>query len=325
MCFKNGDSVAVIVLSYNSADTVRDTLDSVYRQTYQNIELVVADDGSADNTVAVESKWLEENGDRFERIVFIKDHPNYGISRSLNVAVKACRSKWLKDIGADDILMDKCIEWCVEACCSQNDCSAFQANEWIINENNELTGYSYAESYRMQKAAALKSVKDQYRAFLFDDIKLSPTLFYNHDAYEMIGGCDESIRNIEDYPLKLKLLKNGYRIGFVNKPTVKYRIHQSVSHDTTRCYRPEHWKLRRNLVRTYCYPDIPIWRLDYWASELNDVSSFYVTTVLFRNKKTVVSEIFLRIMLLVNPKYIYNRYIGAVARNSDSLRMSTDD
>ena len=322
MSFKKGDSVAVIVVSYNSMETIIDTLESVYRQTYSNIELIVADDGSTDDTCIITGEWIKEKGDRFTRVVFIKDHSNYGIAANLNLAVKECRSEWLKDIAADDILMDCCIELCVEACCKFEDCAVFQSNELYIDDKNDLIGSSYAESYRMMKTAEMKSVKDQYRAFLFYDIKLSPTLFYRKNAYDKIGGCDESIRNIEDYPLKLRFLRNGYRMGYINRVTVKYRIHQSVSHDSTKCFKPDHWRLRKQLIRSYCYPYVPFWRLNFWISEANETITYYIVTRLFSNRITIGSQFFIRIMLMIDPRFLHNRIISILAHRNKQIQMN---
>ena len=55
------DIVSVIVLAYRSASTIVQTLESIKNQTYTQIELIVADDLSPDNTVEVVSQWIEEN------------------------------------------------------------------------------------------------------------------------------------------------------------------------------------------------------------------------------------------------------------------------
>ena len=58
--------VSIIVITYNSSKYVLETLESAKAQTYQNIELIVTDDCSNDNTVEICRKWIEENKERFQ-------------------------------------------------------------------------------------------------------------------------------------------------------------------------------------------------------------------------------------------------------------------
>ena len=57
--------VTVVVVTYNSSKYVLETLDSIFEQTYKNIELIITDDGSSDNTVELCREWLTHYGDRF--------------------------------------------------------------------------------------------------------------------------------------------------------------------------------------------------------------------------------------------------------------------
>ena len=69
MTKNNNPLVSIIVITYNSAKFVLETLESAKAQTYQNIELIISDDGSTDNTVQICREWLknnEEQGRLFE-------------------------------------------------------------------------------------------------------------------------------------------------------------------------------------------------------------------------------------------------------------------
>ena len=57
--------VSVVVITYNSADYVLETLESIKKQTYKNIELIITDDKSKDNTIEICNKWLDENSKEF--------------------------------------------------------------------------------------------------------------------------------------------------------------------------------------------------------------------------------------------------------------------
>ena len=105
--------VSVPVVTYNSSKYVLETLESIKAQTYQNIELIVSDDCSTDDTVEICRKWIEENANRFVRTELITSPTNTGISANLNRAEAACRGEWVKPIAGDDLLLPDCIDICV--------------------------------------------------------------------------------------------------------------------------------------------------------------------------------------------------------------------
>ena len=71
--------VSVVVMTYNSSKYVLETLDSIYNQTYLNIELIITDDCSTDKTFELCNKWLLQHQNRFIRIEFITNDINTGI------------------------------------------------------------------------------------------------------------------------------------------------------------------------------------------------------------------------------------------------------
>ena len=76
----NQPLVSVPVITYNSSKFVLETLESIKAQTYQNIELIISDDCSTDNTVELCQKWVEENKERFVRTQIITSDLNTGVS-----------------------------------------------------------------------------------------------------------------------------------------------------------------------------------------------------------------------------------------------------
>ena len=102
--------VSVAVITYNSSNTVIETLDSIFAQTYPDLELIISDDCSSDNTVAVCRQWIAEHKTRFVYTTIIESPVNTGISANLNRAEDACKGNWVKGIAGDDLLLPECIE-----------------------------------------------------------------------------------------------------------------------------------------------------------------------------------------------------------------------
>ncbi len=101
------DKISVMVVTYNSEYTIEETLNSVLLQSYgaENIELIITDDCSKDNTVSIIKKWSVYNKNKFYRVVLIENSVNKGVSENCNIGWKACTSNWIKSIGGDDLLM----------------------------------------------------------------------------------------------------------------------------------------------------------------------------------------------------------------------------
>ncbi len=76
--------VSIIVVTYNSSKYILETLESAKAQTYQNIELIVSDDCSTDNTVSICDRWLHENDFFFFRTKLITTTQNTGVAPNCN-------------------------------------------------------------------------------------------------------------------------------------------------------------------------------------------------------------------------------------------------
>lgn len=306
----NAELVSVLVISFRSVGTIIETLQSIYNQTYQNIELVISDDASDDNTVEVVNRWIEEHGTRFKRVEVIVSENNTGTSKNLNRGVNACKGDWIKPIAADDLLLPECVRKYVEKVYRDGGkIHIYQADEEVIDENSKVTGYMTNESKRMRKLADMKTVKEQYQYFLFNDIKVSPTLFFSKKAFFEVGMCDERIRNIEDYPLKLRFLRNGFRMGYIDCTTVQYRVHNSISHRKDEVCPVNHVKQRRILKQLCCYPYIPKTNISYWCSEILERFQENVIIYVFRNKPGFFVKCFMKVMSYLIPRQWERRIV----------------
>ncbi|UBB88545.1 glycosyltransferase family 2 protein [Candidatus Kaistella beijingensis] len=111
-----------------------ETLESAKAQTYQNIELIISDDGSQDDTVEVCQNWLAENKERFVYSQIITVEKNTGIPANCNRGVKASKGEWIKLIAGDDAFTEDAFSNFVHA--SQKISSfIIQTNALIFNEN----------------------------------------------------------------------------------------------------------------------------------------------------------------------------------------------
>mgnify|MGYP002525929465 CR=1 FL=1 len=107
---ENNPLVSVIVVTYNSSEFICEALDSVYRQTYDNLELIVSDDCSSDDTIIKVKSWIEKYGKRFSKSTVIESATNTGTSANNNRAIKACEGMLIRWVAGDDLIPEKAIE-----------------------------------------------------------------------------------------------------------------------------------------------------------------------------------------------------------------------
>ena len=93
----NHPLISVLVIAYNSAKTIIETLDSIKKQTYPELELIVTDDCSSDNTIFITKKWIENNHGRFIRVKLVTSAQNTGISANYNRGEDECSGEWITE------------------------------------------------------------------------------------------------------------------------------------------------------------------------------------------------------------------------------------
>jgi alpha-1,3-rhamnosyltransferase len=255
--------VTVIISSFNSSSFIIETLESVFIQTWKNLELVITDDSSLDETVELCSKWLEDKRERFFRAKIITSKINTGISANANRGLKASKGDWIKFLGADDALMPDCIENNVI---------------WITNHPKVKVLFSFVDLYRdtfepynkLTKAydipdsesivAFERSAYSQYRMLLISDrIHFSPSVFISREAINFVNGFDERYKMLEDYPLWLNLTKCGFKLHFMDKATVNYRMHsKAINNNGLNCIVNPNYFDYEEFRREYIYPNLPI-------------------------------------------------------------------
>ena len=100
----NSPLVSIIACCYNHEKYVEETLGSIKSQTHGNIELIIIDDFSTDQSVKKISNWIEKNK---YSCTFIKNTENLGVVKTLNKALKKCNGKYFSIIACDDIFLKK--------------------------------------------------------------------------------------------------------------------------------------------------------------------------------------------------------------------------
>lgn len=225
---ENNPLISITVITYNSSKFVLETLESIKAQTYQNIELIVSDDCSKDNTVEVCREWIENNKERFVNTHLITTPVNTGISANINRALAVCKGEWIKGIAGDDALYPDSIEKVIEFLSRHQNIDLLLTQIEIFNEsfegknsvgikpNNWQNNSIYSDNVTAQK---------QLEYILKGGFFYTPGFFIRKTIYTAFGVYDEKYNLNEDIPFYTKIFLNKKHINFTPIVTVKYRKH----------------------------------------------------------------------------------------------------
>ena len=214
----DGEGVTVIVTLYNYQAFIRNALDSVFRQKHSNIELVVVDDGSQDNSKAAAKEWLEENGARFSQARLLSHIKNHGLAQARNTAFFAATNEFVFVLDADNEIHPEAIAKLLAACISSGAETAYSLLENFGNELGIRAGNGFWNP-------ALFTTGNYIDAMAL--IRKSAWLAAGGYSYFEIPGW-------EDYDLWCKFVEHGFRGTFVPELLCRYRVHtSSMLHVTT--------------------------------------------------------------------------------------------
>lgn len=216
---QNSPLVSIICLCYNHAEFVEEALNSVQSQTYKNIELLIADDCSSDESKAVIENWLQKH----PQVIFSSNPVNLGNTKTFNKMFAIAKGDFIIDLAADDVLLADCVEKQVNAFVnsSQINLGIVYGNAELISENNKHLGY-YFEVDENQKTLVPPASGDIYMAMLGQNSKIcSVSSLVKRDVLENLGGYDENLA-YEDLDLWIRASRE-YNFEFIDTVLIQKR------------------------------------------------------------------------------------------------------
>lgn len=215
--------VSVIVGIYNHASYLTTCLDSLMDDGWENLELVVFNDGSTDRSSDVTAEWVARHPE--VRVVLDDRAENLGFTRSLNRAIELATGTYVTLISADDAMLPGGIGARVEHLERHPALLAVFADCQLIDEHGRvLFERAIEERYlKLGMPAAMAAIPELIPLFIVHDWAVpGPVFLCRAEAYRQIGPYDESIGS-EDIDMYLRLAAAG-RLGFVNAAVSQYRV-----------------------------------------------------------------------------------------------------
>lgn len=201
--------VSVIIPVYNQAQFIDKAIKSVLKQSYQDFEIIVINDGSTDNTEAIVKGFIDF------RIRYICHKNNSGVSEARNTGIRLSRGKYIALLDADDEFLPEKLDMQVKL---------------LRNEPFDV-GMVCAWSFNMDKNGDCISKRNLPRkeGYIFEDLLSTnpisvPTVLIRKECFKKIGLFDSSLDGQEDWDMWIRVAKY-YKFSLIKIPLAKRRIH----------------------------------------------------------------------------------------------------
>jgi glycosyltransferase involved in cell wall biosynthesis len=192
--------VSVIVPCYNSGKTLSRTIDSVIRQTWENIEIIIINDGSTDRSTIELLGFLSTNPK-----ITVQAQSNKGLASARNSGIRISKGEFILPLDSDDWLDDNAIKLMLDAA-NQNNLNS------IVFSNIKLEG---------EKVGVKETYCNPFEQ-LFSN-QLPYCMLFPKSVFNEVSGYDESfLFGLEDWDLNLRLLISGYKFTKNNNSQFHY-------------------------------------------------------------------------------------------------------
>ncbi len=205
--------ISVVLPTYNGARYLRESIESVLRQTTPEWELIIVDDCSTDETPAIADAYARQDA----RIRVIHNAENQKLPRSLNIGFAAARGEYLTWTSDDNRYLPEALE-------KMRAYLAEHGDVYLVCARVRLIG---ADGQRFVSKGFPEGVLPPFRRELMSYCDLVGACFmYRHEVLDAIGGYDPDFFCVEDYEYWLRIYENFSRVESIPDFLYEYRFHE---------------------------------------------------------------------------------------------------
>ena len=225
--------VSVCIPTYNGEKYLVECLESVFSQTYPHLEIIISDDGSTDNTLAIAQSFQSKFSGNFQ----IFSHCQYGLAINWNYSISQTQGKYIKFLFQDDTLANNCIEELVNLAEQDEKIGlVFSRREMLVSPEAQSNQYCQEISIYAKDIDKhwlnLKSIQEGKELLAVPYLLNHPinkigepsTVLIRKSVFQNVGMFDPELHQLLDLEMWFRIMSQ-YKIGFVNKSLSQFRIH----------------------------------------------------------------------------------------------------
>jgi len=186
--------ISVIISVYNDESNISKAIESLLNQTYQNIEILIVDDCSEDNTYQI--------------------CKNYGLTKSLNILIKKSKGEYIARQDSDDVSFDTRFE------------------KQIKTLKSKKIDVCYSRAFRKSSKKVIPGISFYIPRKWILKIKnpfIHGTMLCKSEVLKKIGGYDEKFYYSQDYKLILSFIKYKFRVSILKEPLYELNMENNIS------------------------------------------------------------------------------------------------
>ena len=222
--------VTVYITNYNYANYIKQAIDSVINQNFQDFELIIIDDGSTDNSKDIIEQYINNSK---VKIIYQK---NKGLNATNNKALSLSKGKYIVRLDADDFLNENALLLMVKEL-----------------ESNEEIGLVFSDYYLVDKLGTIITEEKRHdfkKVSLFDQPAHGACTMIRKSVLKEVGGYSKEFSRQDGYELWIKISKYK-KVSNINLPLFNYRKHgENLTEDKEKLYATRH-----KIIKKYLNPN----------------------------------------------------------------------
>jgi glycosyltransferase involved in cell wall biosynthesis len=203
--------ISILLPVYNAEKYLKESIESILHQTYKNLELIIINDGSIDDSKNIIKSYNDQ------RIIYIENKNNKGLIHSLNEGIEISKGEYIARMDSDDISFPERIEYQLQFLIENPTIGIVGTHAVFFTESSDKPIKNWNLDLKTNQPSEIRNTLKWENCIIHPSICMRKSI-----AKDLL--YDETQKNYEDYDLWLRASAMNIEIGKINQPLLYYRV-----------------------------------------------------------------------------------------------------